>query len=133
VNALQCPGVLAADELIDKAPIHRQVVKVRTPAQQQRIPDSLFQVSVWALDRAILVRDAAIVAGRLHAIVSAQSFVTRSEVFACVVVEIAEGGRETVAAMLAGSPTERPERVLQSFGERDIALATEDDMGMLKA
>jgi hypothetical protein len=35
--------------------------------------------------------------------------------------------------MLAGSCTESPERVLQALGGGNIALATEDHVGMLKA
>ena len=48
-------------------------------------------------------------------------------------VEIAEGGGETVAAMLLRRAAERPQGVLQAFGERDEALAAEHDMGGFEA
>jgi hypothetical protein len=35
--------------------------------------------------------------------------------------------------MLLGNAAERPQRILQAFGQRDEALAAEDNMGMLEA
>ena len=63
----------------------------------------------------------------------AQSFVARGEVLTCVLVQIAQGGRQTVASMLAGNSTESPERVLQALGKGDITFAAEDHMGVLKS
>jgi hypothetical protein len=48
-----------------------------------------------------------------------------------VIVEIAECGRQAVAAMLQGSAAERPQRVLQPLGQGHEAFAAEHDMGML--
>src|SRR5262249_62234501 len=50
-----------------------------------------------------------------------------------VVVEIAERGRQAVAAMLSRGPAERPERILQALRQRHKALAAEHDMRMFPA
>ena len=79
------------------------------------------------------MRDAGIVAGRRHAVVAAQFFVAVGQVRGGIFVEIAERRRQAVAAMLAGSPAERPQGVLQAFRQGYEALAAEHDMGMLEA
>ena len=90
-------------------------------------------MAVRALDGAVLVGDAGIVAARLHAVMGAQRIVAPGQVLAGVAIQIAEGGREAVAAMLTRGAAERPEGVLQALGQGDIALAAEHDMGMLEA
>ncbi len=47
--------------------------------------------------------------------------------------KVAEGGRQAVGAMLPRRPAQRPERVLQPFGECDKALPAKYDVSMLKA
>src|ERR1041385_9135808 len=88
-------------------------------------------MAVRAFDRPVLMCQATIVAGRLHAVMGAQRLVPAGLVLLCVVVEIAEGGRQAVAAVLQGGTAERPQRILQSLGQRHEALAPEPDMGML--
>ena len=63
----------------------------------------------------------------------AQRLVAPGQILARVAVEIAEGGREAVAAMLLRRAAERPQRVLQTLGQCHEALAAEHDMGMLEA
>lgn len=48
-------------------------------------------------------------------------------------VAVAEGGGQGVGAVLGRGAAQRPERVLQAVGERDEALAAEDDLGMFPA
>src|SRR5262245_28762452 len=48
-------------------------------------------------------------------------------------IEVAERRRQAVAAVLFRHTTQRPQRVLQAFGERHEALATQHNMGMLEA
>ncbi len=48
-------------------------------------------------------------------------------------IEIAEGGRQAVAAMLQRGAAERPQRILQPLGQCHEALTAEHDMGMLPA
>ena len=86
-----------------------------------------------ALDRAVLVCDASIVAGGRHAVMDAQLLVAPGEVLLRITVEIAECRRQAVAAVLFRHAAQRPQRVLQAFRERHEALATENDMGMLEA
>jgi hypothetical protein len=63
----------------------------------------------------------------------AQRLVAARLILPRVVVEIAEGSREAVAAMLQGSAAERPQRVLQPLGQCHKTLAAEHDMGVFPA
>ena len=69
-------------------------------------------MAVGALDRAVLVADAWIVAGRRHAVMGAERFVALRQILLGVGAQITEGRRETVAAMLLGNAAQRPEGVL---------------------
>ena len=77
------------------------------------------------------MRQAPIVAGRLHAIMGAQRLIAPRLILLGLRVEIAEGGRETVAAMLQWGSAERPQRVLQTLRQGHKALPTEHDVNML--
>src|SRR5438045_5550196 len=68
-------------------------------------------MAVRTFDGAVLVRQAPIVAGRLHAVMSAQRLVASRLVLPRVIVEIAEGSRQTVAAVLQRGLAERPQRI----------------------
>src|SRR5579862_847873 len=90
-------------------------------------------MAMRAFDRAVLVRQAAIIAGRLHAVMGAQRLIAAGLVLPGVLVEIAEGGRQAVAAVLQRGTTQHPQRVLQALRQRHKALAAEHDMGVLPA
>ena len=79
------------------------------------------------------MRHPAIVARRRHAIMPAQRVVAAGQVRPGVGVEVAEGSRQAVAAMLGRRATYRPERVLQPLGERDMAFAAQYHMRVLEA
>lgn len=108
-------------------------VEVGRPAQHQRILNDALEMAVRALDRAILVGNPTVVAGGCHAVVGAERVVSAGEVGARFRIEVTECGGEAVAAMLTRRSTEQPERVLQSFGEGDVAFAAEHDMGVFEA
>jgi len=59
--------------------------------------------------------------------------VAERQILLGVGIEIAEGGRQAIAAMLLRNAAERPQRILQALGQRDEALAAEHNMGMLEA
>ena len=63
----------------------------------------------------------------------AQLLVAPGEVLLGLTIEIAERRRQAVAAVLLRHAAQRPQRVLQAFGQRHEALAAEHDMGMLEA
>ena len=92
-----------------------------------------WQVAVGGLDRAVLVGDAAVVAAGGHAVVVAERSVADGPVLIHLRCEIAERRGEAVAPMLARRAAERPERVLETRGERHEALAAGHDMSMLEA
>ena len=90
-------------------------------------------MAMRALDGAVLVRHAPVVAAGLHAVMRAERIVAPRQVLRRRLAEVAEGRREAVAAMLQRSAAERPEGILQALGERNVALAAQHDMGMLEA
>ncbi len=59
--------------------------------------------------------------------------VAERQILLGVGIEIAEGGRQAIAAMLLRNAAERPQRILQALGQRDEALAAEHNIGMLEA
>jgi hypothetical protein len=124
--------VAAADDLVDEAAVGGEIIEVGSAAQQQRIGDRPLEMAMRALDRPVLVGDAAIVAGRPHAVMGAEVLVPPGQIVPRIAIEIAEGGRQAVGPMLPRCPTERPQGILQPFGQCDEALATEHNMGVLK-
>ncbi len=86
-----------------------------------------------AFDRPVLVRQAPIVAGRLHAVMRAQRFVAARLIMPRVIVKVAERSRQAVAAMLQRGPAERPQRILQTLRQGHEALTSEHDMSMFPA
>src|SRR5712671_6212720 len=72
-------------------------------------------------------------AARRHAVMGAQFLVAPRQVVLGVAIEVTERRRQAVAAMLFRHPAQRPQRVLQAFGERHEALPAEHHMGMRKA
>ena len=133
VDALGVAGVAAADELVDEGTIGGKIGERGAGAQQERVGDRPLEVAVRALHRAVLVGEAGVVAGRRHAVMGAQRLVAAGQVVFGLPVEVAESGREAVGAVLARGAAERPERVLQAFGERHEALPTQHDVGVLEA
>ena len=98
------------------------------PAQQQRVLEGPLQMAVQAFDRTVLVRQASIVAGRLRAVMRAQRLVATRLILPRVVIEIAEGSRQAIAAMLQRGAAERPKSILQPLGQCHKALTAEHDM-----
>src|SRR5262249_23321075 len=64
-------------------------------------------------------------------VMGAQRLVAARLILLCVLVEIAEGGRQAVAAMLQRRAAERPQRILQPLGQGHKALAAEHNMRVL--
>ena len=133
LDALAVPGVAPPDHLVDEATIGSEILELARAAQQELVAKRVLEVTMGTLDRAVLVRDAAIVARRRHAVMGAQLLVAAGEVLLGVTIEIAERRRQAVAAVLFRHAAERPQRVLQAFGERHETLAAEHHMGMLEA
>jgi hypothetical protein len=90
-------------------------------------------MAVRAFDRAVPVRQAPIVAGRLHTVTRAQRLVAPGLILPCVGGEVAEGSRQAVAAVLRRGPAERPQRILQTLRQDHEVLTSEHDMSMFPA
>ncbi len=86
-----------------------------------------------AFDRAVLMRDAFVVARRRHSIMGAKLVVTAREINLGIGVEVAECRRQAVAPMIERRTAHGPQGILKPFGQRDKALPAENDMGMFEA
>jgi len=76
-DLLTPPGILAGDELLEKSLVGRQIRKVPGAAQFERLVEAGLQMAVRGLDRTILVADASVVAGRLHAVMATELSIAR--------------------------------------------------------
>jgi hypothetical protein len=88
--------------------------------QQQCVLQRLLQMPMRTLNRAILMRNTAIVPGRCHIVVTHQRLIAKREILLGVAVQVAECCRETVAAMLARRVNKRP-RLTPSWLVKSIA------------
>lgn len=87
VDALGIAGVHAADDLVDEAAVAGQIAEIARSSHQSRVVDRPLEMAVRAFDGAVLMRDAAIVAGRGHAVVAAQFVVAARQVLPGVLVK----------------------------------------------
>ncbi|MET4518387.1 hypothetical protein ABIB81_007740 [Bradyrhizobium sp. I1.7.5] len=62
-----------------------------------------------------------------------KGLVSLRQIIPCIAIEIAECGRQAVGPMLPRRPTERPEGILQAFGQGNEALAAKHDVSVLEA
>jgi len=104
-----------------KRAVRAEIIEVSAAPHQQSIADGILEMTVGAFDRAVLVRDALIVAGRRHAVVGEQILTAEREIGLCIGIEVAEGGRQAVAAVIAWCAANRPQGILKPFGQRDEA------------
>lgn len=101
-------GITPADNLVDKSLVSIETGEVARAPQQQRILQRSLEMSVGTLDRAVLVRDARIVARWRHAVMSHQRGVALYQILPRVGRQIAERRWQAVAAMLPRHAAERP-------------------------
>ena len=118
---------------VDESPVGVEIGEVARPAQQQGVLERLLEMAVRAFDRAVLVRDAGVVARRGHAVMAHQRRVALGDVFPRVGRQIAERRRQAVAAVLLRRAAERPQRVLQALGQGREAFAAEHDVSVFEA
>ncbi len=95
--------------------------------------DPVLQMTVSAFHAAVLVRDAAVVAGRRHRVMLAKSLVAPGQVFLGFGRQVEKGGRERVGPVFEGRGPQAPQRILQAGGESGEALPAEDDLAMFPA
>jgi hypothetical protein len=133
IDTLAVMGIAPTTELIEEPAIGGKIDEVGRAAQQKSIRDGPLQVPMWPLDRAVLMRDTAVVAARRHGVMGAQGFVAQRPVGICVTFQVADRGRQTVTAMLTRGAAQCPQSVLQPFGQCHKALAAQHDMDMFKA
>ncbi len=77
--------------------------------------------------------DALVVARRRHPVMRAQALIAVCQIDLGIGIEVAEGGRQAVAAVIERRSANGPQGVLQSLRQGDEAFAAKDDMGVLEA
>ncbi len=90
-------------------------------------------MAVRALDGAVLVGQAAVVARRGHPVVAAKRLVAPGPVRPRFAVEVAERRGEAVASVLVGRAAETPQRVLEACGQRHEAFPAQHGVDVLEA
>jgi len=123
--------VLARDKLLEEGLVGGKVGEVARAAQLERFAKAALEMPMRGLDRAVLMADAGVVAGWLHAVVAAELGIARGLVL--LAREIAVSRREPVGAMFARHTTELPERFLKTLGKGGEALAAADRLDVLPA
>ena len=89
INAPAMSSVATADDLVDKGAVRTEVVEFLGPPHQQGIMNSVLEMAMGAFDRAVLMRDALVIARRGHPIMRAKLVVTACEIDLGVGVEVA--------------------------------------------
>src|SRR5690606_23225064 len=89
-------------------------------------------MTMGALNGAVLVSNALVVPCGRHAVMRTKRLVACCQVCACLGVEITGRSREAVSRVRGRGATCRPKGILQAFGQGDEALATQDNVSMLK-
>src|SRR5690606_9881241 len=96
------------------------------------IGDGALEMTVRTFNRAVLMGDPGVIAGRGHAVMDTQLLIALRQILARRTTQVPEGGGQAVAAMFARDTAERPQRILQSLSQCDEALATEHHVGMFE-
>ena len=108
-------AVKGVGDVGDQLPVFGLGGEITAAALDQLLLQSVFPVPVGALDRAVLMGDAAVVAGGDHAQVGAELAIAAGEVLGVAAVAVAEAGTQAVGAVLRRHPTAKGESVLQRF------------------
>jgi hypothetical protein len=103
LDAFAVPGIAPPYNFVDEAPVGGEVGEVARAAQQKLVAKHLLEMPVCALDRAVLMSDAGIVARRCHAVMGAQLLVAPRQ----VVLGLASGTRYRESRI---GPRSRPPR-----------------------
>ena len=123
--------VLARNKFLQQGLVGSEVGEVARAAQLQRLLETGLQMAVRRFHRAVLVADAGIVAGRIHAVVAAELGIACRLVVLAGQVPVGRG--KSIGTMRARHPTQLPQRLLQPLGERREALAAADRFDVLPA
>jgi hypothetical protein len=125
--------VVVGDDAAHKGTIVVESGKVRRAAQQERLLDTALHMAVPALDGTVLVRDAAVIAGRHHAVMCRQRGEPAGEVLRVIGTQVAERSRQAVGAMLVRRASQNGQRPRQPRRQRGVAFPAQHDLGVLEA
>src|SRR5690606_30743403 len=106
------PRITAGDDVPYEAATGLERVEGAVAPQQQRLVEGALAMPVGGLDRAVLVRQAAVVARGARVVMPAKLAVARREVI--LLLQVPEGGRQAIGAVLGRDAAGLPERILQA-------------------
>src|SRR6185312_928780 len=69
-----------SDDFVQKGSVGKEILEVDRTAHEKRVADRVLQMAMRTFDRAVLVRDATVVARRLHAVMQAQRIIPASQI-----------------------------------------------------
>ena len=122
------PAVEAVGELGTQLSILSSRPKVKAATLDQLLLQSSFPVPVRALDGAVLVGDAAVVAGGRDAQVGAELAVPAGEVLGVASIVIAVAGAEAVDTVFYRHPATAAQGILQRLGQSYETLTAVDHL-----
>ena len=107
--------------------------EIPAAALDQLLLQPVLPVAVRALDGAVLMGDATVVAGGDHAQMGAELAVAAGEISRVAAVAVAIAGAEAVGAVLSRHSAAQHQSVLQRLGQGDKTLAAMDHLHMAPA
>ena len=131
VNLFPALRIVTGDDPGNETAPGLHILEVAAPAQQLGLLQTHLQMPVTAFDGTILMGNAAVVSGRLHAVIGTQCLKPFAQIFPRIRVQSDKGSRETVCAGITWHPAQLPQRVLQPTGQRSEALSTRHHFSML--
>ena len=132
-DRLGAASVVTVADPGDEGAVGFDAVEIPASPAPQPLVEADLDVAIGGFDAAVLIGDAGIVAGGLHAVVPAQIVIALGEIELRGAVQVLESGRQRVGSVLAGDAAQLPKRILQPFGDSGKALAAEDHPHMLPA
>ena len=91
---------MTGDDLSNETALGIHIFEVAAPTQQQGLLQTHLQMPVTTFNGTILMGNAAVVSGLLHAVIGTQCLKPFAQVFPRIRVQIGKGGRETVCAVI---------------------------------
>jgi hypothetical protein len=115
LEAIGSREIAVAHQVLHKALVGRPRGELAATSYAQCLIKRLFEAEVGLLHIAILMGDARIIPGRLHAVVPHEGLVTLGEGFLLIAGQMANCCAQMVGAMLGRNASQLPERLFDAF------------------
>src|SRR5512142_683219 len=113
-----CGSALVAlsDQVLEKHFVGTPIGKVTATPHAQGLIDRLFEAVMGLFDVSILMCDARIVPGWLHAVMGHEGLIPLGPVLALTLVQLADSSAQMISAVLLGHAPHLPQAAFQPFG-----------------